>query len=82
MDDQLNISKLWDCIETFASGKWTKLASAAGIKRSTFKSWLDGKQEIPVKALRALRKWSSSRPAVRLVKRPTGTGGIADATSE
>ena len=59
------------------------IADITGRKQlETIGSWLNGKQEIPVKALRALRKWSNSRPAVRLVKRPTGTGGIADATSE
>ena len=59
------------------------IADITGRKQlETIDSWLDGKQEIPVKALRSLRKWSNSRPAVRLVKRPTGTGGIADATSE
>ena len=59
------------------------IADITGRKQlETIDSWLDGNQEIPVKALRALRKWSDGRPAVRLVKRPTGTGGIADATPE
>ena len=55
------------------------IADITGRKQlETVESWLNGKQEIPVKALRALRKWAAGRPAVRLVKRPAAGGGVAD----
>ena len=59
------------------------IADITGRKQlETVDSWLNGNQQIPVKALRALRRWSNGRPAVRLIKRHNGTGGIAHAASE
>ncbi len=59
------------------------IANITGRKQlETIDSWLNGNQHIPVKALRALRRWSNGRPAVRLVKRYNGIGGIAHAKGE
>jgi hypothetical protein len=53
--------------------KTADIATITGRKKfETVVSWLKGDQEIPEKALRELRRWSSEQPAIRLVKRPVG----------
>lgn len=46
------------------------IARITGRKQtSTVEAWLCGQQEIPVKALRLLRRWAAGRPPIRLVQK-------------
>jgi hypothetical protein len=45
------------------------LARITGRKHlRTVEGWLTGKPEIPIKAMRLIRKWSKENPAIRIVK--------------
>jgi hypothetical protein len=58
-----------------------EIARITGRKQTqTVASWVSGKQAIPEKAMRAMRKWSVGRPAVRLVQRQA-RGRTADAAT-
>jgi hypothetical protein len=59
--------------------KLMDIARITGRKQTqTVASWVSGKQPIPEKAMRAMRKWSAGRPAMRLVQQPA-KGGMTDA---